>query len=151
MKAKTKYNIIKSVVICGTPIYFLSISCFFALLKVDDIWGDMFEIGISNFNQWWTLILYRLLIYVPLPLFLGMFVFDKRFKYLSRVVIWYNWMFLVYLVIYGVLDIFAITLVPNMHVFDTLSSFILILGYIFTYIMKKPVSFDDTSGLLDKY
>lgn len=37
MKAKTKYKTLKWITIILTPIYFLSISTIFALLKIDDI------------------------------------------------------------------------------------------------------------------
>lgn len=150
MKAKTKYKILKFITIIGTPIYFFAISAIFALLKVDDIWGEMFEIGIDNFQQWWTLLLYRFLIYVPLPLIFGFFVFDKRYKYLSRVIMCYNWMFLVYLIINGLLDILAINLIKDISIFGTLSSFVSILGYLFTYLKKETISFDDVGNILIK-
>lgn len=150
MKAKTKYKILQFITIIATPIYFFTISAIFALLKVDDIWGEMFEIGIENFQQWWTLLVYRLLIYVPLPLVMGLFVFDKRYKYISRVVICYNWMFLVYLIINGLLDIFAINMIKDVSIFGTLSSFVSILGYIFTYLKKETISFDDVGNILMK-
>lgn len=150
MKAKTKYNIIKFITIIGTPIYFFIISAIFALLKVDDIWDKMFEIGIENFQQWWTLLLYRILIYVPFPLIMGLFVFDKRYRYLSRVIICYNWMFLVYLIINGILDIFAINMIKGISIFETLSSFVSILGYLFTFLKKETISFDDVGNILMK-
>lgn len=108
----------------------------------------MFEKGITEFSQWLTLILYRLLIYVPVPLLFAIIKYDKRTKYLTRVVIWYNWMFLVYLILYGMYDILAIDLLSNVKIFDSLSSFILLLGYIITYISKKTVSFDDTQNII---
>lgn len=150
MKAKTKYKTLKWITIILTPIYFLSISTIFALLKIDDIWGEMFEIGIENFQQWWTLILYRLLIYVPLPLILGAFVFDKHYKYFSRIIMCYNWMFLIYLIINGIFDILAINMLKNISIFKTLSSFVSIFGYLFTFLNKKTVSFDDVGNILIK-
>lgn len=150
MKAKAKYKILKFITIIGTPIYFFVISAVFALFKVDDIWGEMFEIGIENFQQWWTLLLYRILIYVPLPLIMGLFVFDKRYRYLSRVIICYNWMFLVYSIINGILDVFAINMIKDISIFETLSSFVSILGYLFTYLKKETISFDDVGNILMK-
>lgn len=110
----------------------------------------MFEIGIENFQQWWTLILYRLLIYVPLPLILGAFVFDKHYKYFSRIIMCYNWMFLIYLIINGIFDILAINMLKNISIFKTLSSFVSIFGYLFTFLNKKTVSFDDVGNILIK-
>ena len=150
MKARTKYIILKFITIFGSLIYFVAISSIFALLKVDEIWGGMFEVGIKNFQQWWTLLLYRFLIYVPFPLVLGFFVFDKRYKYLSRVIMCYNWMFLVYLIISGLLDILAINMFKGVDIFESLSSFVSILGYLFSYLNKKPVSFDDSGNILIK-
>lgn len=151
MKAKTKYKLLKWIIIIGTPIYFFLISSFFALLKVDDIWGDMFDEGIQNFIQWFTLIFYRILIYIPLPLIIGIFRFDKRYKYSSRVVIWYNWMFSVYLLFYGIYEFAALDLMVKVDIFNKLSSILLILGYVFSYAMKKPISFDDPANILNKY
>lgn len=150
MKAKTKYKLLKWTTIIGTLLYFLLVSSFFVLLKVDDIWGKMFEEGIQNFLQWITLILYRILIYIPLPLIIGIFRFDKRYNYLSRIVIWYNWMFTVYFIIYSLYEFCAFDLLINLNIFNKLSSVVLILGYVFTYLKKKPVSFDDTGNILNK-
>ena len=151
MKAKTKYKLLKWIIIIGTPIYFFLISSFFALLKVDDIWGDMFDEGIQNFMQWFTLILYRIIIYIPLPLIIGIFRFDKRYKYSSRVVTWYNWMFFVYLLFYGIYEFAALDSIFKVDIFNKLSSIILILGYVFSYAMKEPISFDDPANILKKY
>lgn len=150
MKAKTKYKLLKWTTIIGTLLYFLLVSSFFALLKVDDIWGNMFEKGIQNFPQWITLILYRILIYIPLPLIIGIIKFDKRYNYSSRVVIWYNWMFFVYLLFYGIYEFAALDLIFKVGIFNKLSSIILILGYVFSYAMKKPISFDDPANILNK-
>ena len=151
MKARKKYNLIRFAVCIGTPFYFIAISIIFALLRVDEIWGDMFEVGIQNSLQWCTLVLYRILIYVPFPLIMGMFVFDKKYKYRSRVTNCYNWMFLSYSIIYCVIDIFAINMIEDFSIFGTLSSFVSIFGYLLTYINKKPISFDDAGNILNKY
>ena len=111
----------------------------------------MFENGIENFSQWISLIIYRILIYVPIPLIFGIFKFDKRTKYLTRITIWYNWMFLVYLIFYGVYEILAFNLIFDVGIFNTLSSFVLVLGYLFTYIAKKPISFDEPKNIINKY
>lgn len=151
MKAKTKYKITKWVLFFAIPLYVFIITSIFALLKIDDIWGNMFNEGITSGKQWITLILYRLLIYVPLPWIIGIVAFDKRYKYMSRVIIWYNWMFFVYLIFYSCYDILAIDLILDVKGFNTLSAFVLILGYLFTYIKKKTISFDDTNNIIKKY
>lgn len=148
MKVKNKYILLKSLIAFFSLLNIFLVSAIYVLFDVDFLWGDMFEKGITEFSQWLTLILYRLLIYVPIPLLFAIIKYDKRTKYLTRVVIWYNWMFLVYLILYGLYDILAIDLLSNVKIFDSLSSFILLLGYIITYISKKPVSFDDTQNII---
>lgn len=148
MKVKNKYILLKSLIAFFSLLNIFLVSAIYVLFDVDYLWGDMFEKGITEFSQWLTLILYRLLIYVPVPLLFAIIKYDKRTKYLTRVVIWYNWMFLVYLILYGLYDILAIDLLSNVKIFDSLSSFILLLGYIITYISKKTVSFDDTQNII---
>ena len=150
MVAKKKYNLIKWFTVAGSLICFFIVSCIFAHLKVDDIWGDMFENGITNCLQWFTLILYRILIYIPFPFFMGLFSFDKNTNYLSRVTNCFNWMFMTFLITKGIMEICAINLIFNINLFDKLSSFINLLGYIFTYTMKKPISFDETGNILNR-
>ena len=151
MKAKTKYTILKIAMIFISIINIFFISGIFVLCKVDYLWDGMFENGIDNFSQWISLIIYRILIYVPIPLIFGIFKFDKRTKYLTRITIWYNWMFLVYLIFYGVYEILALNLIFDVGIFNTLSSFVLVLGYLFTYIAKKPISFDEPKNIINKY
>jgi hypothetical protein len=41
-------------------------------------------------------------------------------------------------------------MIKDVSIFGTLSSFVSILGYIFTYLKKETISFDDVGNILMK-
>ena len=148
MKAKTKYKLIKGLMIPATLLHIFIISSIFVVFNVDKLWENMFELGQANILQILTLVLYRVLLYVPLPFIMAIFKFDERYNYSSRLIIWFNKMFLILLVIYAIFDFCSLYLLTKITILESLSSFILLLGYIFTYIKKKPISFDERENIL---
>lgn len=150
MKVKTKLKMIKAISFITIPLFFILISVIFTVLGVSELWGNMFDTGIISFPQWITLILYRFLIYVFPAIGLSFIVFDKRYSYCSRLIIWLNWSFFVYLLIYAMVNVFALNLVLNIELFSSLDAIILLLGYVFTYIKKKPIEFDKVETIIGK-
>lgn len=149
MKSKTKFKIIKSVSFFVIPMFFFLVSVAFAVFGASELWGNMFDKGIDSFAQWITLILYRFLVYILPAIILSFFVFDKRYSFSSRLIIWFNWSFFIYLLIYAIINIFALNLVFNIELFSTLDAIMILLGYVFTYIKKKPVEFDKVETIID--
>ena len=151
MKAKTKYRLIKYLGIVSTSLLFLGISAIFTLCGAYELWSDITEKGITSFAQWVSMVGYRLCIYLIPPLFLSFFVFDKRFKWLTRFIIWLNWCLFLYIFAKAFIVFFAIDKLPDFKGFmSSLDSFIALAGYVFTFIKKEKIEFDSSGAIIDR-
>lgn len=139
MKVKTKKVIVKASLIVLLPLYFIFITCIFTSLGAADIWGNMFDNGIDNIQQWCTLILYRVLLYVSPAFILSFIRFDKRQKWSTRLIDWFNWSLFVYLLWNAIIKLLAIDLLLNIEIFNVLDSFVALFGYIITYFKKQEI------------
>lgn len=148
MKAKTKFILIKLLSFVGIPLIMFGTTAIFTALGISEVWGNMFETKIETGFQWLTLILYRFLIYFFPALILSAFIFDKRYKYISRLMIWLNWTLFIYLLLNAIIKVFAIDLLLKISVFNTLDGVVALFGYVFTFIKKKKVDFDSTGAII---
>ena len=148
LNSKQKFNYIKYF---GIAIVLLSIFGFTSLCVAfgfDELWKDIDSNGITSINQWVTIICYRLCLYFFPGFFLATFVFDKRYKYISRLCIWLNWTFFIYIFIKVIIEVFALDMVLNIRLFNNLDSVVLLAGYVLTYIKKQKVEFASSDTVL---
>ena len=113
------------------------------------MWGNIETEGITSFQQWVTLIIYRLGIYLIPGFILSLFKFDKRYKYSSRLKIWFNWTFCIYLIANVVIKVFAIDKVLHFEIFNALDSVVLLTGYVITFVTKEKVDFTSTEAIIN--
>ena len=151
MTAKKKFYILKIAGLVSLIIYVLALTAIFVACGAYELWKDIHENGISNSTQWWTIILYRILLYLAMPFIFSVFKFDKRIKWVNRLLIWINYFFFIFLVIQSIYYFFALNLIINTPILSALDSLSLLVGYIFTYINKEKIEFDSTGAIIDKY
>lgn len=149
MTSKKKYLLLKIIGVFLVIINIAALTTICILLKWDYLWKNIEKDGISNFNQWITLVRYRLGLYLLPGLILSFFKFDKRYKFFSRLKLWYNWTFCVCLIANAIIKVFSIDLVFEFTFFTHLDSVVLLIGYIMTYITKEGVSFDSTEAIIN--
>ena len=151
MKNRTSKQKFKYLKLCGVILDFImliGVNLIFVLLEVDLLWEDIPTNGITSFPQWITLILYRFLLYLAPAILLTFFVFDKRYKIMTRFIIWLNWTLFIYLILNVIIKVFAIDMIINMTIFNSLDSVVLLMGYILTFFSKKKVEFDSTGAII---
>lgn len=119
------------------------------VLGWDVLWNNIDEEGVTNFYQWFSLIIYRLNIYLLPGFILSFYPFDKRYKYITRLIIWLNWTLCIYLFVSAFIRVFAINKVFNFSIFTNIDVVVLLVGYIFTFITKEKVSFDSTEAIVN--
>ena len=151
MKARKKYRLIKYLGILATAFLFFGISAIFTACGAYELWKEIPEMGITSFIQWATMVGYRLCIYLIPPIFLSFFVFDKRFKWLTRLIIWLNWCLFLYIIAKAFVVFFAIDKLPDFKGFMlSLDSFVVLTGYVFTFIKKEKIEFDSSGAIIDR-
>ena len=149
ISSKTKYCILKISAIIVIFVVLFILTAIGALLHFDELWSNIETEGITSFQQWFTLIGYRLGIYLVPGFILSIFKFDKRYKYISRLKIWLNWTYCIYLIIYVAMKVFAIDKVLHFEIFNTLDSVVLLTGYVFTFVTKEKVDFASTEAIVN--
>lgn len=149
MKAKTKFLLLKIFGIFLDVIAVFGFTSVCVLLNLDRLWSGIDKEGFTSFTQWFSLILYRILLYLTPAMTLSFFKFDKRFKFSSRFRIWLNWTLGLYLLTKAVISVFSIDKVLNFSIFNNLDSIVLLIGYVFTFFTKEKISFDSTGAILD--
>lgn len=147
VSGKIKYRVLKISAIFINVVVILLVTTIGILLHFDELWRNIETEGITTFQQWITLISYRLGIYLIPGFVLSFFKFDKRYKYASRLKIWFNWTFCIYLVVNVVIKVFAIDKVLHFEVFNTLDSAVLLTGYVITFVTKEKVDFTSTEAI----
>lgn len=152
MKLKTKINLIKFSSFIYIPIIFFVVSCLYVFLGVDRMWGNMFDDGINTFGQWFSLIIYRVLIYVLSALFIMCIAPNKNGKKRDKFIVWLNWTFFVYLVIKFIIEVFAIDLILlkyNIILFSNVDSLAALLGYLLTWIKKEKIELGSSETIVN--
>lgn len=152
MSSKKKYRTLQIVGII-VPLANIAFFTFLAvLLSFDKVWETIPTDGITSFYQWVTLILYRLNVYLAPGFVLSTFVFDKRYKWFSRLLIWFAWTFGVLLVLNATIKVFSIEQMPFMKcvtLFNNIDAVVLLTGFAISSINKKKVEFDKVDSLSD--
>lgn len=147
MKSKTKYKLLKIAGLLLDVSVVLLATTLCAVLRLNDLWKEIEGNGFSF--GWFTLILYRLIIYLLPGIILSFIIFDKRYKYVSRLKIWVNWTLCIYLVANAIIRVFAIDKAFGFEMFSNLDVVVLLTGYIITFVTKEKVSFDSTEAIIN--
>ena len=150
LTSKKKYTGLKILGVVFDVVTIFGLTSIGVLLGFDKLWNNIEIEGITSFAQWISLVLYRFGIYLIPGIILSFFVFDKRFKYTSRLIIWLNWTLCLYLIANAFIRVFAIDKInPNFRIFNTIDSVVLLVGYVITFATKKKVEFDSTEAIID--
>lgn len=148
VSAKKKLFILKISGFILCPLTIFITTAIFTLLECDILWKDISENGISSFIQWITLILYRLLIYLLPSLVLSCFPFDKRYKWMTRFIIFLSWTFFIYLFSNVIISFFEIDSILDINIFGNLDNAVLLMGYVLTAINKRKIEFDSNGAII---
>lgn len=146
--AKKKYRCLQIIGVVLVLLVLFGTTALYVLLGIDELWASIAEGQITNFSQWITLVIYRIVIYLLPATLLTIFKFDKRYKTSSRFVIWLNWTMFIYLITKAVIEVFAIDLLLGITMFNVVDSFVLLLGYILTLIKKRKIEFDSSGAII---
>lgn len=149
MTAKKKFYLFKisGALLAAGVLFVLTIIGVF--LNLDHLWKNIDVEGFTSFWQWFSLVLYRLLLYLLPGLILSIFKFDKRYKFLSRFKIWLNWTLGIFLISKAIISAFAIDKLLHISVFGNLDGVVLLVGYVFTLATKQKVEFDSTGAIIN--
>ena len=148
ISSKRKLFILKLSGIILCPLIVFSITAIFTVLGCADLWGDISQSGITSFVQWFTLILYRLLIYLAPAAVLSCFYFDKRYKWMTRFIIFLSWTFFIYLFSNVIINFFEIDTLLDITIFGNLDTAVLLAGYVLTAINKRKIEFDSNGAII---
>ena len=148
LSARKKLLILKIVGIFLCPLTIFFVTTIFVLLGCSELWGSISQNGISSWSQWVTLILYRFNIYLMPAMILSLFHFDKRYKWMTRLIIFLSWTFFIYLFSQVIISFFEIDTLLNINIFSNLDNAILLFGYILTAINKRRIEFDSNGAII---
>lgn len=148
MSAKKKLFILKivAVVVCFATIVLTT--AIFALLGCAELWEDIHTKGITSFPQWLTIILYRIIVYLLPAIILSVFKFDKRYKWMTRFIIFLNWTLFVYLFCNVFIKFFELDSILKITIFENLDNVVMLLGYVLTAINKRKIEFDSNGAII---
>ena len=149
MTAKRKFIILKIVGVILDVVTVFGLTGLGVLLNFDKLWEGIDMNGFSSFGQWASLVFYRLGLYLLPGFILSFVVFDKRFKYISRLRIWLNWTLGFYLLANVIIRVFAIDLALKKEIFNSVDSVVMLVGYVITFITKEKVEFDSTGAIIN--
>ena len=88
--AKKKLFLLKILAVILCPITVFATTTFFVFIGCAELWKDIPTCGITSFIQWFTLISYRIIVYLLPAIILSFFRFDKRYKWMTRFIIFLN-------------------------------------------------------------
>ena len=149
INSKKKYNILKSLgFILDFAILFL-LTSIGVLIGLDNLWEGIKEDGFTSFIQWFSLISYRLILYLSPALILSIFKFDKRYKFVSRLKIWLNWTSGIFLVTKAFIAVFELDTLLGIKIFEKIDFVVLLIGYVITFATKEKVEFGSTEAIID--
>ena len=147
MTSKKKYRLVQIVSALSLPIYFVLITSLTVLFNWDLLWSSIPSEGITTFSQWITIVIYRILLYITPAVILMWLRYDKRYKLISRFVIWQNWIFMLYTIANVAICFLALDQTPYFSAFNSLDSAIGLSGFILTAILKRKIELG-TSGAI---
>ena len=147
LMSKKKYRLIQIISAISLPIYFVLVTSLAVLFNWDLLWSSIPSEGITSFCQWITIVIYRILLYITPAVILMWFRYDKRYKLISRFVIWLNWSFVLYTIANVTICFLALDQTPYFSAFNSLDNAIGLSGFVFTAILKRKIEFG-TSGAI---
>ncbi len=148
MASKKKYRLIQIVSTLLLPIYFVLITSLAVLFDWDLLWSSVSSEGITTFDQWVTIVIYRVLLYIIPAAILMWFKCDKRYKTISRFVIWLNWIFMLYTIANTAICFLALDQTLYFAMFNSLDSAIGLSGFVFTAILKRKIEFGTAGAIV---
>lgn len=148
ISAKRKLAILKGCGILLCPLTIFSITAIFTIFGCAELWANIPQDGITSFLQWATLILYRLLIYLLPATILASFHFDKRYKWMTRFIIFLSWTFFIYLFSNVAINFFEIDTLLGITIYGNLDAIVLLAGYVLTAINKRKIEFDSNGAII---
>lgn len=148
ISAKRKLVILKigGIILCPLTVFVVTVV--FTAIGCADLWIDIQQNGITSFLQWFTLIFYRLLIYLLPAIILAFVKFDQRCKWMTRFIIFLSWTFFIYLFSNVIINFFEIDTLLDITIFGNLDTAVLLAGYVLTAINKRKIEFDSSGAII---
>lgn len=120
----------------------------FLFIGCAELWKDIPTCGITSFIQWFTLISYRIIVYLLPAIILSFFRFDKRYKWMTRFIIFLNWTLFIYLFCNVVIKFFELDSILQITIFENLDNVVMLLGYVLTAVNKRKIEFDSNGAII---
>ena len=146
--SKKKYRMLQIGSVVLLPIYFIAITSLVVAFNWDLLWSSIPYNGITTFGQWNTMVIYRILLYIAPAIILMCFKYDKRYKAISRFVIWLNWIFMLYTIANVTIRFLALDQTPYFSAFNSLDSIVGLSGFVFTAILKRKIEFGTAGAIV---
>ena len=146
--AKKKLFLLKILAVILCPITVSATTIFFVFIGCAELWKDIPTCGITSFIQWFTLISYRIIVYLLPAIILSFFRFDKRYKWMTRFIIFLNWTLFIYLFCNVVIKLFELDSILQITIFENLDNVVMLLGYVLTAVNKRKIEFDSNGTII---
>lgn len=146
--AKRKLFLLKILAVILCPITVFATTIFFVFIGCAELWKDIPTCGITSLIQWLTLISYRIIVYLFPAIILSFFRFDKRYKWMTRFVIFLNWTLFIYLFCNVVIKFFELDSIHQITIFENLDNVVMLLGYVLTAVNKRKIEFDSNGAII---
>ncbi len=148
MTAKKKYNLMKWLSAVGLPFYIFVVTAIAVLMNWDMVIDSVDKQTTITVEQWLIMVIYRLFLYIVPAAVLTFFRFDKRYKNISRFVIWLNWVLMWYLIYNLVINVLVLDKLLQLPSFNTVDAIIGLSGFVFTWIKKDKVEFANPETII---
>lgn len=79
---------------------------------------------------------------------LSLFKFDRRFKWMTRFIIFLNWTLFIFLFCNVVIQFFELDSILKITIFENLDNVVMLLGYVLTAINKRKIEFDSKGAII---
>lgn len=146
--AKKKLFLLKILAVILCPITVFATTIFSVFIGCAELWKDIPTCGITSFIQWFTLISYRIIVYLLPAIILSFFRFDKRYKWMTRFIIFLNWTLFIYLFCNVVIKFFELDSILQITIFENLDNVVMLLGYVLTAVNKRKIEFDSNGAII---
>lgn len=137
---------ISGAILC--PITVFTTTILFVFIGCAELWKDIPTYGITSFIQWFTIVSYRIIVYLLPAIILSFFRFDKRYKWMTRFIIFLNWTLFIYLFCNVVIKFFELDSILQITIFENLDNVVMLLGYVLTAVNKRKIEFDSTGAII---
>ena len=146
--AKKKLFLLKILAVILCPITVFATTTIFVFIGCAELWKDIPTYGITSFIQWVTIVSYRIMVYLLPAIILSFFRFDKRYKWMTRFIIFLNWTLFIYLFCNVVIKFFELDSILQITIFENLDNVVMLLGYVLTAINKRKIEFDSNGAII---